>query len=84
MAVVLDRPQPGLRLGVLAQGAGAVPRRVQAAMRARADAGIIAIAPIGEIVPAGLAGPGMVGNFIRRIAGFGGERLGDVKQFGGQ
>ena len=45
-------------------GGGAPAVQSEASMRARADAGIIAIAPIDQIVPAFRTGPGMIGNLI--------------------
>ena len=40
----------------------------QPAMRARADAGIFAIAPVDQVVAAFLAGAGVVGNLVGRQA----------------
>lgn len=67
MAFPLDGFEPGFRVA-LGGGCelGGAPR--QASMRAGADAGIIAITPVGEVVAAFGAGTGMVGNLIGRHA----------------
>src|SRR5690242_4677066 len=41
---------------------------VEAAMRARTDTGILAIAPVKKIVPALFAGPGVIGDFVSRTS----------------
>ena len=67
MAVGLDPHQPGF--GALF-GRDGVPRAVdvEAAMGARADAGIFLAAPVDEIVPALRARPRVVGNLVGRQA----------------
>ena len=54
-----------------------------AAMRAGADPEIIPVAPIGEIVPAFGAGPGMVRNFVSRQSGRREPMLRQLEQRGG-
>ena len=58
-------------------GRGGVPLIADedAAMGARTDAGIFAITPVEQIVPAFLARSGMVGDFVRRQARRPGQRL---------
>ncbi len=50
------------------------------AVRAGADAGISAVAPVSEIVPALLAGAGVVGDFIGGQAGRRGHRPGSARR----
>tara|TARA_R110002073_G_scaffold86418_10_gene205323 strand:+ start:3361 stop:3843 length:483 start_codon:yes stop_codon:yes gene_type:complete len=57
--------QPFLRAAVLGQGIK-LPLYGQTTMSARPDANIILIGPIGQIMPAFLAGARMIGHFIGR------------------
>ena len=50
------------------------------AMRARADAGVIPVAPVSEVVAALLARPGVVGDFIGGEARRRGPLLGQLEQ----
>ena len=59
-----------------------VARAAAAAVRAGADAGIGAVAPVSEIVAALLAGPGVVGDFVGGEAGRLGHRLGQLVERG--
>src|SRR5204863_8417038 len=59
VAVARDAGEPIFRLAVALRGVAAAP-----AVRPGADAGIGIVAPVSEIVPALLAGPGVVGNFV--------------------
>ena len=69
MALGLDLGQP--HLGVLLGRLGAPPLGAEdAAMRAGADAGVFAIAPVDEIVPAFGAGAGLRG--LRDYGDYGG------------
>ena len=56
---------------------------LQPAMGAGADAGIFAIAPVDEVVPALGAGHGVVGNLVGRQAGRVADFLGDGIEIGG-
>ena len=69
VAAGLDAFGPGFRR---AMPAGGQQRATQAdpAMRAGPDAGVIAIAPIGEVVPAFAVRSGIVGNFVGQQAEF--------------
>ena len=53
-----------------------------AAVRAGADPGIIAVAPVSEVVAALRAGPGVVGDFVGGQPGRGGALLGQLEQAG--
>src|SRR6185437_16376090 len=59
--------RPGLRRAVPTRGE---QRAVEAhpAMRARPDPRVVAVAPIGEVVPALAARPGVVGNLVAEQA----------------
>ncbi len=54
-----------------------------APVRARADAGIVAVAPVSEVVAALLTGPGMVADFVERQARGGGDFAGEFVEVGG-
>ena len=60
----------------MVDGGDALAAQPQPPMRARPDPGIIAIAPINQIVPAFRAGPGVIGDFIGGAAGGFGQFLG--------
>ena len=77
VAIARQRRQVILWLA-MAQGshAGAPP------MRAGPDTGIIAISPIGEIVPAFFAGARVVADFVVRHAGGRGDGLGQFVELG--
>ena len=69
MAGALDGGEPGFRPRMLAQRPPPAARRRDAAMGARPDAHIVVIAPVGEIVAAGVAAPPVVGDLVGREAG---------------
>ncbi len=52
-------------------------------MRARPDAGIVAVPPIGQVVAALRAGAGVIGRLIGGQAGRGGHGAGRLEQVGG-
>ena len=72
VAVRFDPHQPGLR-ALLGRGGVAAAVDVEAAMRAGADAGIFAVAPIDEVVPALGARPRVVGDLVGRQSGGGAD-----------
>ena len=78
VSVAGDRAQKVLRL--LPPHAGAIQ---PPAVRSRADAHIVAIAPIGEIVAALLAGPGMIGHLVGGQPRRERERASELEQRGG-
>ena len=75
VAVARDRGEEVLGL-LVAHGAQARA----AAVRAGADPGIIAVAPVSEVVAALGAGAGVVGDFVGGQAGGGGALLGQFEQ----
>ena len=70
MAVAANQAQPGFGMA-LARQRPAATGRGEAAMGPGSDPGIVAIAPIEQIVPALIAGRGMVGDLIGAKAGRG-------------
>ena len=82
VAPCLDRRQPGLRHRL---GNGDDPRSVfdEAAMCARADADIFAVAPIGEIMAAFRARLRVVGDLVGRQTMAGGDILREAVEIGG-
>ncbi len=79
MAAGFDRGEPALRLAVLAEReAGSA--RAQAALGARSDRQVIGAAPDREIVPALLAGDGVVGDLVGLQTGLSEQIPGDLEQ----
>src|SRR5690606_1334657 len=78
VAIARNRVQPVLRLAVTGGRQRAAP-----AMGAGADADIVRIAPVSEIVPAPGAGRGVVRDFIGWPAGSGSTRLRQLVERGG-
>ncbi len=79
MAVGLDAREPGFgaffRRGGVAFAGDVEATNVQSTMSAGSDAGIFLGAPVDEIMPALAAGPGVVGDFVRRQAVRGADLL---------
>ena len=69
---------------LLDRGGVALAVDQQAAMRARADAGIFAVAPVDEVVDRFLAGAGVVGNLVGGQAGVAGQILRQLVEIGAQ
>ena len=67
VAVALDPLRPGFRRA-MAPRARAARRQRDPAMRARPDAGVVAIAPVGQVVPALAAGPRVVRHLVGQQA----------------
>ena len=83
MALALGRCEPALGLPLGSRRA-ALAVDDQATVRAGADAGILAVAPVQQIVPAFLPRPGVIGNLVALQSGLGGHRLGRGEQLIGK
>ena len=68
MPICLDALYPSLRLPLRRSRVALPADRHNAAMRTGADAGVLAITPVGQVVPALFAGRGVVGDLVRRQA----------------
>ena len=83
MAVAGDGFDPVFRLAMALGRMGDAMGIITPAMGAGTDPGIIAIAPIGEVVAAFLPRPGVIARFISRQSRSDGQRLRQIVEVGG-